>query len=135
MALDTWGLVLGLSVALVSFGIYRKSRLIQSPLQAPLVRKLLWSLCPALFVGGLLTSVAIRTQALQWLPTIWLGCYGAAITSGGQVSVAPVRFMGLCFLLAASASAMSPGGMGLTWLAVGFRVAAPDFRRVHRLEA
>jgi hypothetical protein len=28
--------------------------------------------------------------------------------------------MGLCFLLAAAGSALSPGGMGLTWLAVGF---------------
>ncbi len=120
LALDTWGVVLGLSVALVSYGIFRKSRLIQVRLQAPLVRKLLWSLCPALFVGGILTNLAIRNHTLNWLPTIWLGCYGAAITNGGQVSVAPVRYMGLCFLLAATASALSPAGMGLTWLAVGF---------------
>jgi hypothetical protein len=119
-ALDTWGLVLGLSVAIVSYGIYRKSRLIQAPLQAPLVRKLLWSLCPALFVGAVLTSLAIRSHSLGWLPTIWLGCYGAAVTNGGQVSVAPVRYMGLGFLLASAASALSPDGMGLTWLAVGF---------------
>jgi hypothetical protein len=119
-ALDVWGLVLGLSVAIVSYGIYRKSRLIQAPLQAPLVRKLLWSLCPALFVGAVLTSLAIRSHSLSWLPTIWLGCYGAAVTNGGQVSVAPVRYMGLCFLLASAASALSPDGMGLTWLAVGF---------------
>jgi hypothetical protein len=119
-ALDTWGIVLGLSVAIVSYGIYRKSRLIQAPLQAPLVRKLLWSLCPTLFVGAILTSLAVRSGGLGWLPTIWLGCYGAAVTNGGQVSVAPVRYMGLCFLLAAAGSALSPQGMGLTWLAVGF---------------
>ncbi len=119
-ALDIWGIVLGISVAIVLYGIYRKSQQIQVRVQAPLVRKLLWSLCPALFVGAILTGLAVRSANFNWLPTIWLGCYGAAVTNGGQVSVAPVRYMGLCFLLAAAASAASPAGMGSTWLAVGF---------------
>jgi hypothetical protein len=36
------------------------------------------------------------------------------------VSVAPVRYMGLCFLLAAAGAALSPGEAGLAWLALGF---------------
>jgi hypothetical protein len=120
LALDTWGVVLGVSVAIVSYGIYRKSQQMAMPIQAPLVRKLLWSLCPALFVGGLLTSIAVRSGNMSWLPAVWLGCYGAAVTNGGQVSVAPVRYMGLFFLVAAAGAAVSPPGMGLTWLAVGF---------------
>lgn len=119
-ALETWGVVLGLSVAAVSWGIYRKSQATGVRISTALMRKLLWSLCPALFLGAILTHVAVRGQDLAWLPSIWLGCYGAALTSGGQVSVAPVRYMGLSFLAAAAAAALSPAGFGLTWLAIGF---------------
>ena len=120
LALNTWAVVLGVSVAIVSAGIYYKSRQTRTRIQAPLLRKLLWSLCPALFVGGILTSLAVRTNNLAWLPTIWLGCYGAAVTNGGQVSVPAVRTMGCCFLAAAMGAAITPPRLGLTWLALGF---------------
>jgi hypothetical protein len=120
LALATWGVVLILSVAIVSIGIYRKSLQMCAPIRPPLLRKLLWSLCPSLFVGALLTNLTVRTDHLEWLPVVWLGCYGAAVTNGGQVSVAPVRYMGLSFLLAAAGAALSPQGAGLVWLALGF---------------
>ena len=120
LALATWGVVLLLSLAIVSLGIYRKSLQMCTPIQLPLLRKLLWSLCPALFVGGVLTSLVVRANHMDWLPIIWLGCYGAAVTNAGQVSVAPVRYMGLCFLLACGGAAVSPHGVGLAWLAMGF---------------
>ena len=120
LALNTWGAVLAISVAIVSAGIYRKARQTGTRIQAPLLWKLLWSLCPSLFVGGIVTSLAVRAHELQWLPAIWLGCYGAAVTNGGQVSVVPVRTMGCCFLLAAVGAASSSPELGLAWLAVGF---------------
>ena len=119
-SLDTWGVVLSVSLALVAFGIARKAERMGSPLRAALVRRLLWSLCPALFVGGLLTSLAVRGQHLESLPAIWLGCYGAAVTNGGQMSVPPVRYMGLSFLAAGAGAALSPPTLGLAWLAFGF---------------
>lgn len=119
-ALEVWGVVLVISIAVVSLGIFLKSRQTQMRLEAPLVRKLLWSLCPALFVGGILTQFAVRTQSLGWLPAIWLGCYGAAITNGGLVSVAPVRYLGLSLLGVAACASVSPEAYGLAWLAVGF---------------
>jgi hypothetical protein len=120
LALTTWGVVLCVSLAIVSLGIYRKSLDMRTPIQPPLLRKLLWSLCPALFVGGLLTGLAVHGGNLGWLPVIWLGCYGAAITNGGQVSVAPVRYMGLSFSLVAGGAALSPQRTGLAWLVLGF---------------
>ncbi len=119
-ALAVWGLVLLISVAVVSYGIYRKSHQMRTRIQAPLMRKLLWSLAPALSVGALLTHFAVRTHNPDFLPTIWLGCYGTAIVNGGMVSVAPVRYLGLSLLLAAAGSALSPAGMGLAWMAAGF---------------
>ena len=118
--LTTWGIVLCLSLTIVLWGIYRKSRQMCVPLHPPLVRKLLWSLCPALFVGAVFTGLAIKTDSLNWLPALWLGCYGAAVTNSGQVSVPPVRYMGLCFLLAAAGSAVSSPETGLAWIALGF---------------
>ncbi|HSW38305.1 MAG TPA: hypothetical protein VLL97_02295 [Acidobacteriota bacterium] len=120
LALTVWGGVLVLSLAVLVTGIYRKSLQLGVPIKALLVRKLLWSLCPTLFVGALLTFYAIRFAHLEWLPVIWLGCYGAAVTNGGQVSIAPVRFMGLCLMLAAAGAACSSPDAGLAWLAVGF---------------
>jgi hypothetical protein len=120
MALEVWGAVLVVSIAIVSCGIFRKSRQTQTRLRAPLVRKLLWSLCPALFVGAILTQHAVRVQSLGWLPAIWLGCYGAAITNGGLVSVAPVRYLGLSLLGVAACASVWPQSYGLAWLAVGF---------------
>ena len=119
-ALQVWGVVLGLSVAVVSVGIYRKAHATGARLRAPLLRKLLWSLTPALFAGGLLTRLAVHGHGMEWLPVIWLGCYGVAVTNGGQVSVAPVRYLGLSLLVCAAGAALSPEGMGLTWLSVGF---------------
>ena len=119
-ALSVWAIALVLSVAVVLCGIYRKSQRIGTPVQLPLVRKLLWTLCPALFLGALFTFVAARSGNLDWIPLIWLGCYGAAIASAGQHSVAPVRCMGLCFLALAGATALCPKEAGLAWLALGF---------------
>jgi hypothetical protein len=119
-ALVVWAAVLTLSVAVLSWGIHRKAGSMRMPIQPPLLRRLLWSLCPALFVGGLLTHHAVRAQSLEWLPVIWLGSYGAAVANSGLVSVLPVRWMGICLLLCAAGAALSPPGMGLTWIAVGF---------------
>ena len=119
-ALAVWGMVLVLSLAIVLLGMYRKSRQMRTPIQPPILRKLLWSLCPTLFVGALLTGLVIQSNNLDWLPVLWLGCYGAAIANGGLVSVPPIRYMGLSFLLAAAGAAASPKEAGLAWLALGF---------------
>lgn len=120
IALSAWGVALCVSLAIVSHGIYRKSLQMCTPIRRPLIRKLMWNLCPALFVGAVLTHLAVRSNQLEWLPVVWLGCYGAAVTNGGQVSVAPIRYMGVSFLAAAAGAALSPEPMGLAWLAIGF---------------
>jgi hypothetical protein len=119
-ALSVWSVVLALSLATVLLGIYRKSLQTRAPIKPLLLRRLLWSLCPSLFVGALLTALMVRSGRMDWLPVAWLGCYGAAVTNGGQMSVAPVRYMGLCFLMASAGAAVFPADAGLAWLALGF---------------
>ena len=120
LALTVWGIVLALSLTVVLFGMYRKSLQQCTPIRPPLLRRLLWSLCPSLFVGALLTGLVVHSDKMHWLPVIWLGCYGAAVTNGGQVSIPPVRNMGLCFLMMSAGAAWSPEEAGLAWLALGF---------------
>jgi hypothetical protein len=122
LAFAVWGIVLMLSLITVLTGMYLKSRKMSTPIQLPLVRKLLWSLCPALFLGALLTSLAVSSGHSEWLPVVWLGCYGAAVTNGGQVSIVSIRSMGLCFLAVAACAAFSSQAAGLEWLACGFGV-------------
>lgn len=119
-ALWVWAGVLALSAPVVLVGMYRKSLQMRAPIQPPLLRRILWSVCPALFLGALLTAVALGAHTPVWLPVIWLGCYGAAVTSGGLVSVPPIRTMGVCFMLAATGAAFSPPEALLGWLATGF---------------
>jgi hypothetical protein len=119
-ALAVWGIVLVLSLTIVLIGMYRKSLQMCTPIQPPILRKLLWSFCPTFFIGALLTGLFIQSGNLDWLPILWLGCYGAAVANGGLVSVPPIRYMGLSFLLMAAGAAISPKEAGLAWLALGF---------------
>jgi hypothetical protein len=119
-ALAVWAIVFVVSVVIVLLGMYRKSRQTAAPIRPPLLKKLLWSLCPALFTGAILTGLALTAGLLEWLPVIWLACYGAAVTNGGLVSIPPIRFMGLGFLIAAAGAALSPRAALLAWLALGF---------------
>ena len=119
-ALQVWGTVLAISLAVVLGGVYRKARLTGVAIQAPLIRKLLWSLCPALLLGAVLTNRAIDLRQFAWLPAIWLGCYGAAMTSAGQVSIVPLRYLGVCLLMCAAGAAAAPPETGLIWMAAGF---------------
>jgi hypothetical protein len=119
-ALGVWGAVLVASIGIIAYGMYRKSLKMCTPISPALLRKLLWSLCPALFAGALLTALSMKTLHLDWIPVIWLSCYGAAVAGGGQFSVAPVRFMGFCFLLSALGAVFSFPGAGLAWLAISF---------------
>jgi hypothetical protein len=119
IACVVWGIVLILSVTTVLAGMYHKSRQMDEPIRLPLVRKLLWSLCPALFLGALLTALIVPAR-IEWLPVVWLGCYGAAVINGGQLSVAPIRSMGVCFLITAVGAVFTPKEAGLAWLAIGF---------------
>jgi hypothetical protein len=42
------------------------------------------------------------------------------VASGGQVSIVPLRYLGVCLLVAAAGAAVSSADMGLTWIAIGF---------------
>ena len=120
MALATWGVVLGVSLAIVCYGIYRKSLQLSTPIQPPLLRKLLWSLCPAL-VCGWTAYASCRSLQQPGLATghlaglLWRGGHKRRAGFGGS---RPLH--GSVFSRGGRSAALSPQGVGLAWLALGF---------------
>lgn len=119
-ALAVWAVLLVISAAITAASMATKSRQTGQLFWSPVLRKAL-AICAAPLLLGLLLSVALLRRAeLELLPLIWLGCYGAALTSAGVISVSPVRWMGISFLLLATIAVFTPVSSGLALLALGF---------------
>ena len=115
-----WAGALLVAILIGVGGTLRKAQRTGQVLWSPLLRRVLWGLCPTLLLGGILTLGLIRSGRLDLLPAVWLGCYGAAVTAGGVMSVAPVRWMGVCFVALAVPAVLAPPSEGLRLLAMGF---------------
>lgn len=118
----TWGLLLVLSTALVAFAMERKARRLGQPFWSPVLRRALGIWAAPMLAGGIITAAILRAGATAMIPTVWLGCYGAALASSGFVTVSPIRWMGLSFLVLSLASLLLPLYFGLPLLAFGFGV-------------
>lgn len=82
-------------------------------------RKLLLAFIPAMAIGGVLTLALYLRGDLALLPGIWLGIYGAAVTTAGAHSVRIVPSMGIAFMLLGAATLLLPLPAELM-LAAGF---------------
>jgi hypothetical protein len=119
-ALTVWAALLLVSSAVTAGSMAAKSRRTGQLFWSPVLRKAL-AICAAPMLLGLLLSVAVLKRGeLDLLPLLWLGCYGAALTSAGVISVSPVRWMGISFLLLATLAVFAPVSSGLALLALGF---------------
>jgi hypothetical protein len=101
----------------------RKAARFGTPLFASGVsRRFLLAFLPPLAAGGVLTLALERAGRLDLLPGLWLVAYGAAVVSGGALSVRAVPAMGGVLLLLGAASLFSPPEWGTAYLAAGFGV-------------
>jgi hypothetical protein len=89
-------------------------------LSGPAARKFALAFIPAIVAGGLLTAVLARGGLLDDLPGCWLLLYGAAVASGGAMSVRAVPLMGVSSMALGAAAAMAPPVWGDTFMAAGF---------------
>jgi hypothetical protein len=112
-----WAGLLAASLATGSYAMWRKARRTGQAFWSPVLRKALWGYAAAMLFGGLLTVSSLDTPAL--LPEVWLGCYGVALVGAGAVSISPIRWMGICFLLLAAVAALTSVS-GSLLLAAGF---------------
>jgi len=119
-ALAVWAVLLVFSAAVTALSMARKSRHTGVAFWSPVLRKALWPFSAPMALGAILCVAVLRTQNLELLPVIWLGCYGAGLTAAGVMSVSPVRWMGISFLVLAASAAFLPASAGLALLAAGF---------------
>jgi hypothetical protein len=98
----------------------QKARRGQTSLLSAPGRKFALAYAPPVVVGALLTLALLHTTAFHLLPAVWLLCYGAAVLTGGALSVPAVPVMGLCFLAIGAAALWTPVAWRDPLLAVGF---------------
>jgi hypothetical protein len=122
---DAWWLSVWLGEALVAtlIGVVstgRKTLAARQPLLSGPVRKFAVGFAPPVAAGVVLTLALARIEALAALPGLWLLLYGAAVVTGGAVSVSPVPLMGLCFMTVGTVALLGPAAWGSWLLMAGF---------------
>jgi hypothetical protein len=100
----------------------RKASLGDTPLTSRPGRRFVLAYTPPLIVGGLLTVVLYRAGLSTLLPGVWLLLYGAAVVTGGALSVPVVPVMGASFLALGTAALFGPASWGDALMAAGFGV-------------
>ncbi|MCI0354231.1 MAG: hypothetical protein L0099_04200 [Acidobacteria bacterium] len=119
-ALTVWLALLAIGLAAGVWSTERKARRAGKKLWSPALANALWAYGAGMALGALLSLAALRIGHLELLPAIWLGCYGAAMTAAGVLSVSPLRWMGISFLMLAVIAVLSPPHAGLALLTAGF---------------
>ena len=109
-----------MAVAIGIWAMARKARRTHTDLFGGPARRFLLTLTPPLGAGAILTLTLERTGQVTLLPGIWLLLYGAAVITGGAMSVRTVVTMGALFMLLGAAALASPASWGTAYLAAGF---------------
>ncbi len=109
-----------LAFAIGCLAMIRKASAGDTPLTSRPGRRFVLAYTPPILVGALLTLALYRAGTPALLPATWLLCYGAAVVTGGALSVRVVPVMGACFLLLGAAALLLPAAAGDLLLALGF---------------
>jgi len=100
----------------------RKARRVGVPLHGAAGRRFALAFAPAAGAAVVLTIVFLQHGLADRLPGCWLLLYGAAVTSGGALSVKLVPVMGLCVMTLGAAAFVVPAAWGNLFMAAGFGV-------------
>ena len=99
-----------------------KARRAGMPLAGAQTRRFALAFLPALAAGAVLTLVLVDEHLTRRLPGLWLLLYGAAVTSGGALSVRVVPLLGAACMMLGVAAFASPPAWGHVYMAAGFGV-------------
>jgi hypothetical protein len=116
----TWLAEGWLAFAIGVVAMVRKASGGDTPLTSKPGRRFVLAYTPPILVGGALTVALYLAGLTALLPGVWLLCYGAAVVTGGALSVRIIPVMGACFLLIGTLALFAPAGWGNPLLAVGF---------------
>lgn len=109
-----------LAFAIGVIAMVRKASAGDTPLTSRPGRRFVLAYTPPILVGALLTLALYRAGNTTLIPATWLLCYGAAVATGGALSVRVVPVMGGCFLVLGGAALLLPASAGNALLAAGF---------------
>lgn len=110
----------GLSIAVGCLSTALKARRVGQPLASGPFRKFTLSLAPALVAGAVLTATLLRDGRFEYLPSVWLLCYGTGLLAAGAFSVRAVPLMGGGFVALGMVAALGPVSWGQPLLIAGF---------------
>jgi hypothetical protein len=120
--LAIWLLDAAVAATIGFVAIVQKAHRSGASLSGPAARKFALAFAPAIAAGAILTASLYRRGLIDDLPGTWLLLYGAAVASGGALSVRAVPLMGLCLMTLGACSLAAPPAWGDSMLALGFGV-------------
>jgi len=118
--LETWLAEAAVAAAIGAGAVVRKARASHVPLGGAAMRRFLVAFLPSIAAGAVLTGVLSREHLAERLPGCWLLCYGAAVASGGALSVGLVPAMGATFMVLGALALVAPTAWGHLFMAGGF---------------
>ena len=116
----TWVAEGWLAFAIGMVAMVRKAGAGDTPLSSRPGRRFVLAFTPPVLVGALLTVALLQAGLTHLLPGMWLLCYGAAVATGGALSIPVVPVMGACFLAVGMCALFAPVGWANPLLALGF---------------
>jgi len=121
---DAW-LIVWLAEAILAAAIgllamWQKSRIVGQSLFSAQGRKFVFGFAPPLMAGVAITLGLFRYLHYEVMVPVWMLCYGAAVVTGGAVSVKAVPIMGWFFITAGIAAFAMPAGFGNYFMAASF---------------
>ena len=118
--LAIWLAEAALATAIGLVAIAHKARRSGTPLSGPAARKFALAFAPAIVAGAVLTVALYRRGLMADLPGSWLLLYGAAVASGGALSVSIIPLMGGALMTLGIAALVAPSAWGDAFMAAGF---------------
>ncbi|HUE84688.1 MAG TPA: hypothetical protein VMO26_01290 [Vicinamibacterales bacterium] len=98
----------------------RKAARLGAALVVGPARRFALSLSAPLVAGAALTLGLWMHGVWALMPPVWLLLYGAGVLTGGAFSVAPMRLLGVSFMMLGLAAVVTPPSWGNVWLGLGF---------------
>jgi len=109
-----------LAAAIGLLAMWQKSRIVGQSLFSAQGRKFAFGFAPPLMAGVAITLGLFRYLQYEVMVPVWMLCYGAAVVTGGAVSVKAVPIMGWLFITAGIAAFTMPSAFGNYFMAATF---------------
>jgi hypothetical protein len=121
---------LGTAAVAFTIGVWtmrRKALDAGIPVTGASAQRFALSLAAPLAAGAALTAALWAYGVWDLMPSVWLLLYGTGVLTGGMLSVAPLRLLGVCFMALGIIALLTPPSWGNAWLGLGFGVLQIGF--------